>query len=181
MYVWLFLLMYNQWSHIYVLTYAYGTTYTQHKHYMFNYTDFFLLYTYHYAKPSLCTTVFNYIYICMYMQWYLDSYAYISMRKYVHTYVYIYIYMIWYDWYDIVHVIWYYACHMRLCMSYDMYTFNSAHCFINWIVYNLVWTPMTGTFSFQAIAVAPRGKRAMELLNITVGALAQLIRAARDP
>lgn len=40
---------------------------------------------------------------------------------------------------------------------------------------------MTGTFSFQAIAVAPRGKRAMELLNITVGALAQLIRAARDP
>jgi len=49
-------------------------------------------------------------------------------------------------------------------------------------VYNLVsGIPMTGTFSFQAIAVAPRGKRAMELLNITVGALAQLIRAARDP
>ena len=72
---------------------------------------------------------------------------------------------------------------MVLCMSYDMYTFNnSAHCFIDWIVYNLVsGTPMTGTFSFQAIAVAPRGKRAMELLNITVGALAQLIRAARDP
>ena len=161
-----------------VLTYAYGTTYTQHKHYIYNYTDVFCCI--HYAKPSLCTTVFNYIlyiyiyiYICICNDILTHMPIFLRANMYIHMYIYIYIYYIYIYIYIYIYMIWYCACHMLFCVSY---------CFINWIVYNLVsGIPMTGTFSFQAIAVAPRGKRAMELLNITVGALAQLIRAARDP
>ena len=131
-----------------VLTYAYGTTYTQHKHYIYKLHRCFFCCR-HYAKPSLCTTVYIYICICNNILIHMPIFLRANMYIHICIYKYINIYMIWYC-----------ACHMVLCMSYDMYTFNnSAHCFIDWIVYNLVsGTPMTGTFSFQAIAVAPRGQ-----------------------